>query len=394
MAISLALITILGMLFHSLFRKIGLPGLLGLLLLGALGGPYGLDFIDGQVVEISADLRQIALIVILLRAGLGIKRDTLNQVGVNALKLSFLPCIMEGMTITAAAFYLFNFSFLEAGMLGFIIAAVSPAVIVPSMLSFIEEGKGEEKGIPTMMLAGASLDDVVAITFLTSFIGIYSGRQVALWQQVLSIPMAIFTGLLLGLLVAVALLKLFNSIDIRHTKKTLILIGTGVLMTGVEDLMQGVVPMASLIGVMFVGFIILERMPRVAEALSSKLNKVWVLAEIVLFTMVGAVVNVPLALEAGLVGIALIVIGLSARSLGVFLSLAGKQHTMREKMFCIISYIPKATVQAAVGALPLAAGAVKGEEILAFAVLSIVITAPLGAWLIQWGGKNLLEVKE
>ncbi len=394
MALSLAWIVLLGMLFHSVFRKIGLPGLLGLLLLGVLGGPYGFNFIDEQVIEISADLRKVALIVILLRAGLGIKRETLNQVGVNALKLSFIPCVMEGMAIMAAAYYFFHYSFLEAGMLGFIIAAVSPAVIVPSMLRFIETGKGEKKGIPTMILAGASLDDVVAITFLTAFIGIYGGSQVALWQQFLSIPIAIITGLILGLAVAMILIMFFNRLDIRNTKKTLMLVGAGILMTGIEDALQSLLPVASLIGIMFVGFILLERKPDVASALSSKMNKVWVLAEIILFTMVGAVVNIPLALEAGLTGMILIGLGLAARSIGVFFSLSGKLFSARERLFCVVAYTPKATVQAAVGALPLAAGAPMGEEILAFAVLAIVLTAPVGAWLIQWGGESLLEGKQ
>lgn len=393
MALSLAWIVLLGMFFHGVFRKIGLPGLLGLLMLGVLGGPYGLNFIDEQVIQISADLRKVALIVILLRAGLGIKRETLNQVGINALKLSFIPCVLEGIAVGMAAYYFLQYSFLEAGMLGFIIAAVSPAVIVPSMLRFIEEGKGEEKGIPTMILAGASLDDVVAITFLTAFIGIYGGAQVALWQQIISIPMAILTGLILGLMVAMILIGFFNRIDIRNTKKTLMLVGAGILMTGVEEVLQPFFPVASLIGVMFVGFIILERKPQVAAALSAKMNKVWVLAEIILFTMVGAVVNVPLALEAGLTGILLIGFALMARSVGVFFSLSGKKYLKRERVFCILAYVPKATVQAAVGSLPLAAGAPRGEEILAFAVLAIVLTAPVGAWLIQWGGNHLLEGK-
>lgn len=390
MAFSLAWITILGLFAHSAFRKIGLPGLLGLLLLGALGGPYGFDLIDQQVMELSSDLRKVALIVILFRAGLGIKRDTLNKVGKNAFKLSFIPCMMEGAAVMLTAYYVFGYPFLEAGMLGFILAAVSPAVIVPAMLKLIEAGKGEEKGVPTMILAGASLDDVVAITFLTSFLGIFAGSQMPLWRQVMSIPISIISGLLLGLVVAIMLLNLFNKVDMRHTKKTLIIVGAGIIMTTIEDVMEPFLPIASLIGIMFVGFIILERKPKIAEALAEKLNKIWVLAEVLLFTMVGAVVNIPLAIEAGLVGVVIIIIGLVARSAGVFLSTPSKEFTKQERLFCILSYTPKATVQAAVGTLPLAAGAIKGEEVLAFAVLAIVITAPIGAWLIQWGGKNLL----
>ncbi len=391
MALSIAVITLLGLFMHKMFRKLNLPGLLGLLLLGMLLGPFGLDLIDEMTLAISADLRKMALIIILFRAGLGISRDNLNEVGTEALKISVVPCLLEGSLITFLAMTWLNYPFLEAGMLGFIVAAVSPAVIVPAMLSLMEDKERINQRIPTLILAGASLDDVIAITFLSSFIGIFSGVSVSLIWQVGSVPISIVTGLTLGGITAMILLRLFDQYDIRHTKKAMMLVGAGIILTAIEDVLQGILPVAALLGVMFTGFLILERKPNVAGALADKLSKIWVLAEILLFVMVGAAVNFSLALETGWWGLLLIFAGLSARSLGVLLSITGKHYSKKEKVFCVIAYTPKATVQAATGALPLAAGAVFGEEILALAVLAIVVTAPLGAIGIQWGKANLLK---
>lgn len=390
MAFSMAMITLLGLLFHKAFRKLHLPGLLGLLLLGMILGPYGLDLIDKTTLAVSSDLRKIALIIILLRAGLGISRDNLNEVGSEAVKISILPCVLEGSLVTFLAMQWLGYPFLEAGMLGFIIAAVSPAVIVPAMLELLETKKDINQRVPTLILAGASLDDVIAITFLSAFIGIFGGSSVHLFWQVASVPVSILTGLAAGGITAVVLLKLFGNHDIRHTKKALILVGAGILLTTAEEALQGILPMAALLGVMFAGFLILERMPKTANALSDKLSKVWILAEILLFVMVGAAVNFSLALDAGWWGLLLIGAGLSARSVGVLLSIPREGYARKEKAFCVIAYLPKATVQAATGALPLAAGAVFGEEILALAVLAIVVTAPLGAIGIQWGSRRLL----
>lgn len=391
MALSIAIITLLGLFFHKMFRKFNLPGLLGLLLLGMLLGPFGLNQIDETTLTISADLRKVALIIILFRAGLGISRDNLNKVGPEAIRISVLPCVLEGSLITYLAMTWLGYPFLEAGMLGFIVAAVSPAVIVPAMLSLMEDKGGINQRIPTLILAGASLDDVIAITFLSAFIGIFGGASVNLLWQAASVPISIVTGLMLGGISAIILIRLFDHYNIRHTKKAMMLVGTGIVLTAIEEALQGIIPVAALLGVMFAGFLILERKPHVAEALAEKLSKVWVLAEILLFVMVGAAVNFSLALEAGWWGLLLIATGLAARSIGVLLSITGKHYTQKEKLFCVIAYIPKATVQAATGALPLAAGAIYGEEILALAVLAIVVTAPLGAIGIQWGRENLLK---
>jgi len=391
MAISLALIIILGLLFNKLFNKLKLPGLLGMLFLGILIGPYGLEIINTEMLNISADLRKIALIVILLRAGLGIKKDTLKKVGVPAFKLSFIPGIMEGFTVIIISTFLFNLSFIEAGILGFIIAAVSPAVVVPQMLKLINHKKGTKKGIPTLVLTGASIDDVIAITIFSTFLGLYGGSQLNIAKRILNIPISIFIGILLGFILAHLLIYLFKSHQIRDTKKVLIILGSAILLTGIEEYLQGRVPIAAFLGIMALGFVLQDRYEVVGQRLASKFNKIWILAEILLFVLIGAEVNIYLTLESGLLGLTLIFLGLLARSIGVLISVHGTSLNWRERFFCVIAYTPKATVQAAIGAVPLAAGVESGELILAIAVLSIVITAPLGAVGIKFAGENWLE---
>lgn len=394
MASSLSLIILLGLFFNKLFKKMKLPGLLGMLILGVIIGPYGFDRIDKSLLSISSDLRKIALIIILIRAGLGINRETLNKVGVTAFKLSFIPGVLEGLTILVVASNLFKISKIEAGMLGFIIAAVSPAVIVPQMLSFMERKMGEKKGIPTLILAGASIDDVVAITIFSAFLGMYGGEKINIVRQFMNIPLSIVLGILIGFLLSVILLYFFNHFHIRNTKKTLMILGSAILLTALEDVLHDVIPIASLLGVMVIGFVLLERKPALAQALSNKFNKVWVFAEILLFVLVGSQVNIFLALDAGWMGLLIIFLGLVARSIGVYLSLIGTDMSFKEKLFCVIAYTPKATVQAAIGAVPLAAGVPSGDLILALAVLAIVITAPLGAIGIKVAGERILIEEE
>lgn len=391
MATSLGIITVLGLLANALFKKIKLPGLLGMILVGILLGPYGLNIISEDMMMVSADFRKIALIVILLRAGFGISKEDLNKVGIKAIKLSTIPVVFEGLLIAFISMKLFGFSFSQGGILGFIIAAVSPAVIVPSMLEFIDRGLGREKAIPTMILAGASVDDVVAITIFSTFLGIYGGSNINIGIKILSIPVSILLGILLGGILGIVLIKVFQKYHIRDTKKVLYIIGAGILLTGLEDLFKSKVEIAGLLGVMTIGFIILQIMPKLGKRISVKLNKIWVFAEILLFVLVGAQVNVGLAIDAGGKGILLIFLGLIARSIGVFISLFGSNLNKKEKIFCILAYIPKATVQAAIGAIPLSLGVESGDLILSLAVLSIVITAPIGAILIHLTGEKLLS---
>ncbi len=396
MAFSLAMIILLGLLLSKVFKLIKLPGLLGMLVLGIIIGPHGFNWLDESMMMISGDLRKIALIIILIRAGFGIDRHALRKNGIPAVKLSFVPVVLEGLTVMLVAGYLLGISTVEAGMLGFIVAAVSPAVIVPSMLSFIEREKGEKKGLPTMILASASVDDVVAITIFSSFVGMYGGQRVNIATQLINIPIAIVLGIGIGGGLSLLLLYGFKRFKIDDTKKLLMILASGIVLTTLEDFLQGTLPMAGLLGVMAIGFIILERQETLARKLSHEFNKIWILAEVVLFVLVGAQVNIHLALDTGWLGLLIIAAGLLARSLGVFLSLLGTKLTLKDRGFCMISFVPKATVQAAIGAVPLTLGVPSGEVILALAVLSIVITAPLGAIGIKFVGERVLEdpVKE
>ncbi len=391
MAISLAAIIILGLFFNKAFEKIRLPGLLGMLILGILLGPFGFNIISEEILSISSDLRKIALIVILLRAGLGISKKTLNKVGKPAIKMSFIPGLFEGFTIMFVASHFLGLSIIEAGILGFIIAAVSPAVVVPQMLNLIERKKGEGKGIPTLILAGASIDDVIAITLFSTFLGLYGGSKINITKQILNIPLSIILGIVLGGIIGLTMVRLFKHYHMRDTKKVLIILGTAIIFTGLEDVMKDILPIASLLGIMTIGFVILEKYSALAKRLASKFNKIWVFAELLLFVLVGVQVNIHVAIDSGLMGLLIIFLGLIGRSLGVLVSLLRTNLKLKERFFCVIAYVPKATVQAAIGAVPLASGVESGELILAIAVLSIIITAPLGAIGIKLTGEKWLE---
>ncbi len=397
MAFSIAEMILLGLLIDWVFRTLRMPGLLGMLLLGVLFGPYVFDLMEPGFLEASQDLRMIALIVILLRAGFELSREALNKVGVQALLLSFVPGIMEGSTIALLGPHFFKLTYLESAMLGFIIAAVSPAVVVPMMIGFIKRRMGAKKGIPTMVMAAASLDDVVAIVIFSVFLGFYTGNSGSVWLKAAGVPVSILSGIGVGLLVGWVLLKLFEKFNPRATKRTMIVIGLSIVLVHIQQVLKGVFPFAALLAVMAMGFIILEKREHMAHEISAKLGKFWVFASIMLFTLVGAQVDVSLAWNTGLDGLALIACGLLARSLGVLLSLIKSPLTMPERLFAVVSYWPKATVQAAMGAVPLmamkAAGmdTAPGETILAVAVTSIVITAPLGALAIRWVGERVLE---
>lgn len=364
-----------------------------MLILGVLIGPYGFSLISGDILNISADLRKIALIIILIRAGLGIEKDTLKKVGLPAVKLSFIPGVMEGITILFISRYIFSLSIIEAGMLAFIVAAVSPAVVVPQMLSLINDNRGAEKGIPTLILTGASIDDVIAITIFSTFLGMYGGSHLSIGQQIFNVPVSIIIGIILGIIAGFILVYLFKKYHMRDTKKALLILSSAILLTGFEEVLEGIIPIAALLGVMTIGFVLQERYKILGKRLSSKFNKIWVFAEIMLFVLVGAEVNIYLAFESGILGLIIITAGLLARSAGVLLSVAGTDFNWKERFFAVIAYTPKATVQAAIGAVPLAAGVESGELILAIAVLAIIITAPLGAVGIKFSGERWLSKK-
>ncbi len=398
MALSIAEMILLGLLADWLFRKLRMPGLLGMLFLGALFGPYALNLMEPGFLEASSDLRMIALIIILLRAGFELSRDVLNRVGRQALLLSFIPGLLEGGTIALLGPRFLPLTHLESAMLGFIVAAVSPAVVVPMMISFIERKMGARKGIPTMILAAASLDDVVAIVIFTVFLGFYTGSSGNVLLKLAGIPVSIAAGIGAGVLAGFLLLRLFEKFNPRATKRTMVVVGVSILLVQVQYLLEEWgVSFAALLAVMAMGFIILEKREHVAHEISSKLGKFWVFASIMLFTLVGAQVDMPLAWETGLAGLGLVVCGLVARSAGVLLSLVGSPLDRRERLFAVVAYWPKATVQAAMGAVPLmamkAAGmqTSPGDVILAVAVMSIVFTAPLGAMAIKLVGERTLK---
>ncbi|MGB4408419.1 MAG: cation:proton antiporter [Sphaerochaeta sp.] len=397
MALSLALIILLCLLAEWLCTRIGLPPLVGMIAVGVALGPAALNVLDPTLLAASADLRLIALIVILLRSGLNLSKKSLRQVGRHALMLSFLPSAFEALVIFALAPAFLPISRMEAAILGCVLAAVSPAVVVPFMIKFIEEGRGVNKSIPTMVLAGSSLDNVNVIVAYSVLIGIYAGKKVNIGWQVASIPLSILTGIAVGLVVGILVVSMFERFNPRATKRTLVVVGLSIMLVSLGTVLQrGNIPFAALVGVMTIGFVILEKRERMAHEIASKLGKIWVFAQILLFTLVGSQVQIGAALDAGLKGLALIFLALLARSLGTYLCTVGSNLNQKERLFVVLSYLPKATVQAAIGAAPLLVMQTSGmptrpgELILAMAVMSILVTAPLGALAINWGGRALL----
>lgn len=397
MAVSLAELIILSVLVDWLFRKMRMPGLIGMLLVGIIFGPYVLNWLAPDLLAISPDLRLIALIVILLRAGFELSSKTLARVGKMVVVLSFIPALCEGFAITLLGPVLLGLNYLESAILGAILGAVSPAVVVPLMIDFIERRMGAEKGIPTLVLAASSIDDVFVIVIYSVLIGMYTGHKVSIAWKLAGIPIAIVLGIAVGLGIGILLYALFERFNPRATKRALIILGISVLLVRLEHALQNLVPFAALLAVMAIGFVILEKRESMAHELSAKFSKIWVFAEIILFTMVGSQVNVQVALHTGLAGAVLIALGLVARSIGTYACLIGSNLNLKERWFVVISYLPKATVQAAIGAAPLAAMQIAhmntqpGEVILATAVLSILLTAPLGAWAIVYSGNRILE---
>ncbi|MDD3119186.1 MAG: cation:proton antiporter [Victivallales bacterium] len=387
MIVNLALIFLLSLLLNWGFEKMLLPGLLGMLLTGMIMGPYGLDWMSPKLMALSGELRTAALIVILIRAGLGINRQMLNRVGKPALRMSCIPAACEGACLIPAAHWLLGLPWLEAGMLGFIIAAVSPAVVVPQMLELKERRLGADKEVPTLLLAGASADNVFAITVFYVFLNLGTGQRHDVVWQLVKAPLSVVIGIVVGLALGWWLVRFFRRVHIRDTKKVLIFFLVAILFHHLEVLKW---PVASLLGIMAMGFVILEKYEDLAHRLAAKFGKVWVFAEILLFVLVGAQFDVHAALQAGLAGVILIAVGLVGRCVGVAWALMNSELNRRERWFCVFAYLPKATVQAAVGAVPLAAGVASGSVILAVAVLAIVITAPVGSLLIRFTAPRLL----
>ena len=390
MLLSLAFIFLCGMLFGGIFEKLRLPPLLGMLFIGILLGPYVFDWLDPMLLSISAELRQIALIIILTRAGLNLNVSDLKKVGRPAVLMCFLPASFEIAGMLLLAPKLLGVSLLDAAILGTVIAAVSPAVVVPKMLKLMDEGYGVKQGIPQLIMAGASVDDVFVIVLFTSFTGLASGGAISPFDFV-RVPTSIFLGMAVGVLCGLLLSQLFRKIHLRDSLKVLLLLSLSFLYVTLEDAIPGAIGFSGLLAVMSTGVMLQRGRSAVADRLSAKYSKLWVAAELLLFVLVGATVDIQYALASGLAAVALLFGVMGFRMLGVFVCLLGTKLQMRERLFCMLAYMPKATVQAAIGSIPLSMGLSCGNIVLTVAVLSILITAPLGAFAIDHTYRKLLS---
>jgi len=378
MLVSLSLMLLLGFALSGIFKMLNLPGLIGMILAGIILGPYSLDLISPSLLTIAAELRQIALIVILLRAGLSLDLKDLAKVGRPAFLMSFLPALFEMGMIILIAPKLLNITILDAAILGAVLAAVSPAVVVPRMLHLMQEGYGHKNKIPQLVMAGASLDDIFVIILFTSFITLRQGQSIDL-SLFTSLPISIISGIGFGFLIGYLFVVLFKKIHMRDTIKVLLLLSISFLVLGLEKPISNVIPFSALLAVMAMGISILRFYPVLAQRITSKFSKIWVASEVFLFILVGAVVNLA-SLQSNIwLIIIVLILGLISRFIGVQACLIKSNLTSKERLFTGIAYIPKATVQAAIGSIPLALGFSSGNIILSSAVLAILITAPLGA---------------
>lgn len=393
MLLSVGLILLVGMSLGWLCQKLKLPSLLGMLLTGVLLGPYVLDLLDPSILNISAELRKIALIIILTRAGLGLDISGLKKIGRPAVMMCFVPASFELLGMILIAPKLMGMTTLEAAIMGSVLAAVSPAVVVPRMVKLMDEGYGTAKGIPQLILAGASVDDVYVIVLFSTFTGMAQGGKASVLSFV-NIPVSIILGIAIGLALGFALAFFFGKVHLRDTSKVLIILSISFLLAAAEDHLATSITFSSLIAIMFLGVGLQKKREEIAKRLSAKFSKLWVAAEVFLFVLVGATVNIGYLGNVGVKALLVIIGALMFRMLGVFVCLLGTKLSSKEKLFAMMAYTPKATVQAAIGGIPLAMGLACGETVLTVAVLAIVLTAPLGAFAIDLSYKKMLEKEE
>ena len=390
MLTSLAFIFLLGLSLGYVFMKLKLPALIGMLLTGIALGPYVLNLLEPSLLSVSVDLRQLALVIILTRAGLALDIKDLMKVGRPALLMCFVPACFEiaGMMLIAPP--LLGISLLDAAIMGTVVAAVSPAIIVPKMLHLMDQKYGTSKSIPQLIMAGGSVDDVFVIVMFTAFTGLALGGNISA-VSFLQIPVSILSGLVLGVLLGWLLTRYFKRYHMRDSVKVLIILSVSFLLVALERVLKGILPVSGLLAVMALGATLLKNYEVLALRLSAKFSKLWVGAEILLFVLVGATVDIKYAVGAGLSAVVVILFSLLFRMAGMFVCMIKTQLTLKERVFCMIAYLPKATVQAAIGSLPLAMGLPCGKIVLTVAVLAILITAPLGAFGIDMTYKRLLE---
>lgn len=387
MLTSLGFVLLLGLVLGTLAAKLRLPSLVGMLLAGILLGPCVLNLLSPSLLDISADLRQLALVIILTRAGLSLDVDDLRRAGRPAILMCFLPATFEVLGMVILAPRLLGVSTLDAAIMGAVVGAVSPAVIVPRMLKLMEEGYGTAKGIPQMVLAGASVDDVFVIVLFTSFTGMAQGGSFSP-AALAGVPVSIVLGAAFGLLIGFVLARFFAKFHMRDSVKVVILLALAFLLVALEDVIP--VPFSGLLAVLGAGLGLRRWRLVVAQRLTAKFGKLWVAAEIILFVLVGAEVDLHYAAAAGLAALATVLGVLCFRALGVLLCVAGSKFTRSERFFAVLAYLPKATVQAAIGGVPLAMGLGCGQIVLTVAVIAILVTAPLGAFAIDFSYKKLL----
>jgi NhaP-type Na+/H+ or K+/H+ antiporter len=390
MLTSLAYIFLLGLLLGSIFQKLKLPSLLGMLLTGILLSPYAFNLLDDKILSISPELRQLALVIILTRAGLSLDLKELKKVGRPAILMCFVPACFEMVGIIILAPLLLDVTILEAAIIGAVVAAVSPAVIVPRMLKLMEEGYGTKNSIPSLILAGASVDDVFVIVVFTALTSLAQGKGVEAYDF-LRIPISILVGIVVGIILGYLLYRFFKRFHLRDSAKVIVLLGFSFLLIEVEKQIGDIIPISGLIAIMSMAATIYKTNGLLAKRLSDKFNRLWVAAEILLFVLVGATVNLQYALSAGLLSLVVIVGALVFRIIGVYVCLLKTRLSRNERIFCMLAYTPKATVQAAIGAIPLSMGLACGDKVLTVAVLSIIVTAPVGAFLIDRTYRRLLD---
>lgn len=396
MLTSLALIFLVGLTLAALCQQLRLPRIIGMLFTGILLGPCVLNLLDPSILSISADLRQMALIIILLKAGLSLNLEDLKRVGRPAVLMCFVPASFEILAFWLFAPSLLGITRVEAAVMGAVLGAVSPAIVVPRMVQLMETGYGTAKGIPQMILAGASCDDIYVIVLFTTFTGMAQGGTASLWDLA-GVPVSILLGVLLGAGVGAALAWFFETAYahrryVRNSMKVILILGIAFLLIAVENWLKGKVPVSGLLAVVSMACVLhLKSTSFVSRRLSEKFGKLWLAAEVILFVLVGAAVDIRYTLEAGPMAVAMILLALVFRMLGVLLCVLGTPLTRRERLFCAIAYLPKATVQAAIGSVPLSLGLPCGKLVLSVAVLAILITAPLGALGIDRSYKRCLE---
>lgn len=393
MLFSISLILLVGMAMGWAFNKFKLPSLIGMLLTGIILGPFVLNLIDESILTISSELRKIALIIILTRAGLGLDFTGLKKIGRPALLMCFLPATFELIGIIIVAPKLMGLSFLEACVLGAVLAAVSPAVVVPRMVKLMDEGYGVKQGIPQLILAGASVDDVYVIVLFSTFVSMMQGENASVVSFV-NIPISIILGILIGLAIGYLLALFFKKVHIRDTSKVLIILSISLLLTVAEDNLSTAITFSALISIMFIGVGMKKWHEVLAKRISAKYAKIWVGAEVFLFVLVGATVDISYLGKVGLNAIIVILSALLFRMAGVFVCLIKSRVELKERIFAMLAYTPKATVQAAIGGIPLSLGLACGDTVLTVAVLAIVLTAPLGAFAIDLSYKKLLNREE